>query len=164
MPVNKVLVLTDGSEISRQALQYAVEFSSRFDADLYLLTVIEPLPSYVSAKVTKDLLDAAEAKMQQEVKTCSGYCETSGITCQSTVRKGVPHETITDYAREIDADLIVLSTHGRSGISHVLMGSVAEKVVRHADCPVLTIRPGGKSWDFGVQGSCQLQSPPKSDA
>ena len=161
MPVNKVLVLTDGSEISRQALQYAVEFCNRFDAQLHLLTVIEPPPSYVSAEVTKDILDAAEARMQQEVKTCSGYCETSGIACQSAVRKGIPHETITDYAQEIDADLIVLATHGRSGISHALMGSVAEKVVRHADCPVLTIRPEGKSWDFGVQGSCTIQPPPK---
>ncbi len=163
MPAKKVLALTDGSDISRQALQYAVEFSSRFDADLYLLTVIEPLPSYVSAKVAKDLLDAAESRMQQEVKTCSGYCETSGIACQSTVRKGVPYETITAYAREIDADLIVLATHGHSGISKALMGSVAEKVVRHADCPVLTIRPGGKSWDFGAQGNCTLQPPPRGD-
>ena len=56
MPVNKVLVLTDGSEISRQALQYAVEFCNRFDAQLHLLTVIEPPPSYVRAEVTKDIL------------------------------------------------------------------------------------------------------------
>ena len=163
MPVNKVLALTDGSEISRQALQYAVEFCNRFDAQLHLLTVIEPPPSYVSAEVTKDILDAAEARMQQEVKTCSGYCETSGTACQSAVRKGIPHETITDYAQEIDADLIVLATHGRSGIAHALMGSVAERVVRHADCPVLTIRPEGKSWDFGAQGSCTLHPPPKGD-
>lgn len=156
MPAKKVLVLTDGSDVSRQALRYAVEFCNRFDADLYLLTVIEPLPSYVGAKVAKDILDGAEAKMQQEVKTCSGFCETSGTVCRSTVRKGVPHETITGYAREIDADLIVLSTHGRSGIAHALMGSVAEKVVRHANCPVMTVRPEGKSWDFGAQGSCTL--------
>lgn len=163
MPVKKVLVLTDGSEISRQALQYAVEFCNRFDAQLHLLTVIEPLPSYVDAEVTKDILDAAEARMRQEVQTCSGYCETSGMACQSAVRKGIPHETITDYAREIDSDLIVLATHGRSGISHALLGSVAERVVRHADCPVLTIRPKGKGWDFGVQGSCTLQPSSKSD-
>jgi nucleotide-binding universal stress UspA family protein len=164
MPVKKVLVLSDGSEISRQALRYAVEICNQFDAELNLLTVIEPLPAYVGAKVAKDLLDAAEARMQNEIKTCSGYCETSGMVCRSAVRKGIPHDTIIDYAHEIDADLIILSTHGRSGIRNAFMGNVAEKVVRHADCPVMTIRPGGRSWDFGAQGSCTLEPPPAGDA
>jgi nucleotide-binding universal stress UspA family protein len=164
MSAKKVLALIDGSEISRQAIRYAVEICDRFNAELFLLTVIEPLPSYVEAKVAKDLLNEAEDRMQQEIRTCSSYCETAGIGCRSTVRRGVPYLAITDFAREIDADLIVLSTRGRSGVSKALLGGVAEKVIRFADCPVMTIRPDGRNWDFEKQGSCPLGPIPKGDA
>lgn len=156
MLIKKVLALTDGSPISRNALKYAVEICNQLGAELHLLTVIEKAPSYVTAQVGKEYFEQAEAALREEVGSCSGYCETSGLSCHGEVRSGIVFEEIITYAEEVDADLIVMSTHGRSGLSHVLLGSMAEKVVRHAPCPVMTIRPKAKDWEIGRQGSCEL--------
>jgi nucleotide-binding universal stress UspA family protein len=154
MAFQNVLALTDGSEFSRKALRYAVEICHRFGARLYLLTVIEKPPSFVTGEVSREILEATEDALRSELGTCSIYCETSGLSCHAEVRKGHAFEEIIRYAEEIDADLIVMSTHGRTGLPHVLLGSVAGKVVRHAPCPVMTIRLHAKELELGPQGSC----------
>ncbi|MBN2332589.1 MAG: universal stress protein [Deltaproteobacteria bacterium] len=156
MLIKKVLTLTDGSELSRSALRYAVEICRQFDATLYLLTVVDKVPSYIDAEISHEIYEKMEDVLRSEVANCSGYCETSGLGCKAEVRHGIPYEEIISYAEEIDADLIVLATHGHSGIAHVLLGSVAEKVVRHAPCPVLTVRPKGKDWEISKPGSCEV--------
>ena len=146
MLIKKVLTLTDGSELSRFALHYAVEIAQQFEAELYLLTVIDKIPSYIDAVISREVMEKMEQALRDEMVNCSGFCETSGVKCQSEIKYGIPYEEIIKYAREIDADIIVMTTHGRSALAHILLGSVAEKVVRHAPCPVLTIKPGIKDW------------------
>ena len=157
MLIKKVLTLTDGSRNSRSALRYAVEICRKFDASLHLLSVVEDMPSYVNLEVGADFFNKIQDSIRAEVVSCSGYCETSGITCEGEIRHGVPYEEIVNYAREIGADLIVMATHGHTGLSHILLGSVAEKVVRHAPCPVLTTRVDmDKDWDISQPGTCAV--------
>lgn len=156
MLIKKVLTLTDGSELSRVALHYAVEICRQFNAELYLLTVMDKVPSYLDAEISHEIFERMEDILKNEVANCSGYCETAGIECKSEVRSGLPYEEIIKYTKEIGADMIVLSTHGRSGISHILLGSVAEKIVRHAPCPVLTVKPTAKDWEISKPGNCEV--------
>ncbi len=153
MLIKKVLVLTDGSQNSRSALRYAVEICRNSEASLHLLSVIEDMPAYATLEVGSEFISKVQETIKNEVVNCSGYCETSGVTCEGEIRHGVPYEEIVNYAKEIDADLIVMATHGHTGLSHILLGSVAEKVIRHAHCPVLTTRIDNKDWDIPV---CKL--------
>ena len=148
MLIKTVLALTDGSKNSRSALRYAVEICRNFEASLHILSVVEDMPSYINLEVGEEFMAKIQETIKSEVVNCSGYCETSGIQCTGMIRHGVPYEEIVAYAEEIDADLIVLSTHGHTGLSHILLGSVAEKIVRHAPCPVLTTRLDTKGWDI----------------
>jgi nucleotide-binding universal stress UspA family protein len=91
------------------------------------------------AKVRKDHEDMVRSLLQEVV----GAAQRAGVPIETTWVIGVPAEDIVRFAAEIQADLIVLATHGRTGLEHVLMGSVAEQVVRTAPCPVLTVRPRG---------------------
>ena len=148
MLIKTVLALTDGSQNSRNALRYAVEICHKFDAELHILSVVEDMPSYINLEVGAEFMANIQETIRNEVVTCAGYCETSGIKCRGEIRHGVPYEEIVAYAEEIDADLIVMSTHGHTGLSHILLGSVAEKIVRHSPCPVLTTRLDTKDWDI----------------
>jgi nucleotide-binding universal stress UspA family protein len=156
MLINKVLALSDGSEISRNALRYAVEICNQFGCQLYLLTVVDQVPSSLDAEISKETFERLEGQLRQEMDKCSEYCETTGLACRSEVRQGVAYEEIVKYAKEKEIDLIVAATHGRSGLSHILLGSVAEKIVRHAPCPVLTVRPTSKDWDMQTPDACKL--------
>lgn len=156
MLIKKVLVLTDGSQNSRSALRYAVEICRNFDASLHLLSVIEDMPSYATLEVGSEFISKVQEAIKSEVVSCAGYCETSGITCDGEIRHGVPYEEIINYAKEIDVDLIVMATHGHSGLSHILLGSVAEKVMRHAPCPVMVTRIDNKDWDITKPGTCEV--------
>ena len=156
MLIKKVLVLTDGSQNSRSALRYAVEICRNFDASLHLLSVIEDMPSYATLEVGSEFISKVQETIKGEVVSCAGYCETSGIACDDEIRHGVPYEEIVNYAKEIDVDLIVMATHGHTGLSHILLGSVAEKVMRHAPCPVMITRVDNKGWDISKPGTCEV--------
>jgi nucleotide-binding universal stress UspA family protein len=164
MLIKKVLALTDGSDISRNALRYAVEICNQFGSQLYLLTVVDQVPSSLDAEISKDTFEKLESQLRQEMDKCSEYCETTGLACRSEVRQGIAHEEIVAFATEKDIDLIVSATHGRSGWPHMLLGSVAEKIVRHAPCPVLTVRPKSKNWEMQTPEACKLDdhTPAKS--
>lgn len=145
--IQKILLPTDFSELSATAVKYACELVAKFGAELHLLHTLElhadstpafglglALPNYVSesrAAAEKSLAGVLDPKWS------------AGRTVIHAVLEGSPTAQIIRYSREHDIDLIVLSTHGRTGLSHVLMGSVAENVVRTASCPVLTVRPAG---------------------
>jgi len=156
MLIKKVLVLTDGSQNSRSALRYAVEICRNFEASLHLLSVIEDMPSYVTLEVGSEFISKVQETIKSEVVSCAGYCETSGIACDGEIRHGVPYEEIINYAKEIDIDLIVMATHGHTGLSHILLGSVAEKVMRHAPCPVMVTRIDNKDWGISKPGTCEV--------
>jgi len=139
--LKRILVPLDFSNCSKKALQYAVPFARQFGATLSLLCVIQPYYP-VSEMVPMDgeiferrMRESSEAEMAALRKSLDPALKPS-----ATIRHGTPHVEIVRAARDLKCDLIILSTHGRTGLSHVLMGSTAERVVRHATCPVLVWR------------------------
>jgi len=146
----KILALTDGSQNSRSALRYAITIAKKFEAALDVLLVIEDMPAYISLELDDEFLLRIQDAMRSEVEDCIAFCRKSGIEANGIIRHGVPYEEITAYAEEQGVDLIVMATHGHTGLSHILLGSVAEKVIHHAPCPVLTtkIDEHSKNWDI----------------
>jgi nucleotide-binding universal stress UspA family protein len=146
--IQHVLFPTDFSEFSDKALPFAVSLCKEFSAKLSLLHATEipmVLPEFmpdsvmsVGPEMERTASDTLESKTR----------DIEGIEVEGVPVTGVPHTEICRYAEEKDIDLIVMPTHGRSGLGHILFGSVAEKVVRLARCPVLTIRPEWKGRAF----------------
>lgn len=140
MHMKSILVPIDFSETSRKALRYAVPFAKQFEAKIALLHVIElPLAppeagflpydeSGMLARQTKNLADLAARAIAPE------------LVGEIIVRSGAAWDTVVAVARETQADLIITTTHGYTGLKHVFLGSTAERIVRHAPCPVLVVR------------------------
>lgn len=136
-----ILVPTDFSKHSQTALNYGVAFAQKFGARLHLMHVMQDLALFFPDAVTvvpptDQLNTAVQAALERLVR--ENHLE--GQNVQLVVRTGSPFHEIAQYARDEAIDLIILGTHGRGGLMHLLMGSVAEKVVRKAPCPVLTVR------------------------
>ncbi len=146
----KILALTDGSQNSRSALRYAITLCRKFSAVLDILLVIEDIPAYVALEVDDEFMTRIQASMRREIEACIHYCRNVGIAANGVIRHGVPYEEIVAYTRENGIDLIVMATHGHTGLAHILLGSVAEKVIHHAPCPVLTtkINDQSRNWDI----------------
>src|SRR5262245_28247096 len=142
LKIKEILVPVDFSEPSLKALKYALAFAEQFGAKLSLLHVLEPVvvPDFASVPIPMDnnrLATSAKARLEQ-------LCKRRGLerrlVHKKLVRTGTPFREITDAARELKVDLIVIATHGYTGLAHAILGSTAERVVRHAPCPVLTVR------------------------
>jgi nucleotide-binding universal stress UspA family protein len=139
-----ILVATDFSECSLNALDLAVSLSTAFSARLTLFHAWEirayPYMEYVisSTELMSSLEAAAARRLQQSLQELHERVSWA----KSELRAGVPWQQILDASKELRADLIVMGTHGRRGINHALLGSVAEKVVRFAEVPVLTVHAG----------------------
>lgn len=144
MQFSKILVPTDFSESATYALPFAIDLAQKYGASLCIMHVVEPIVAPVDfAWGTYSYPDIE--------KQLSGYVEETlhklvadqipaGIKTEVANLHGKPWREIVSFARENDIDLIVLATHGLSGLSHALYGSTAEKVIRKAHCPVLTVR------------------------
>jgi nucleotide-binding universal stress UspA family protein len=142
----RILVPTDFSEPSDAALAYARVLAGRFGASLHVLHVFESpfVAGSVSPEVFVDDSPAVQAALFEEAKNRLQHRVTAADREQfgatTEIVSGRSARTIVDYAIGRNMDLIVMGTHGRSGVAHLLMGSVAEKVVRTAACPVMTVR------------------------
>ncbi len=142
LPIRTIVCLTDFSDSSLQALREAVDLAAHFEADIYLLHVIS------SEDYRRDQDVAIVAQSEEEyigtvnngLKEIATRFAVHGVSIVTLIAFGDPADQIVRISREKDADLIVIATHGKAGCQHVAFGSVAEKVVRHATCPVLTIR------------------------
>jgi len=145
MEIRRILAPTDFSELSKQGLKSALELAEAFGAKLLLLYVVEPPPYPVEGIVPSHLgatmLDDLERQATNDLAQMLSETQASKIDVARRVGVGIPYRKIVDVAEEEKIDLIVMTTHGRTGLSHLMMGSVAEKIVRTAPCPVLTIRP-----------------------
>jgi universal stress protein A len=141
MNIRHILAPTDFSEHSTQAVTYAFELAQKVDAKLSLLHVIE-VPVY-AIEVSLPLEDL-EQDARRELARLLPEAETAHMAVTRLVEMGVPYQKILETAAAEQVDMIVMATHGRTGLSHLVMGSVAERVVRTAPCPVLTIRPPGE--------------------
>lgn len=131
---DNILVPTDGSECAEAAVGYAEDLATRTDASIHVLCVadsrtLENAPEHDLFK--KERTEIAE-------RTANELSE-SGVSTEQAVRTDIPHRAIREYATEADIDLIVMGTHGRTGVERFLLGSVTEKVVRLSDVPVLTV-------------------------
>lgn len=137
--IRKILAPVDFSEASGKAVQYALAMAGEFGAEVILIHVIEPYP------ILPELPAAAvemQAALETQAKSQMRHLESriTDVQCRSIVCVGNPARRIAAEASSQQADLIVLSTHGRTGFAHALLGSVAEHVVRIAPCPVLVVR------------------------
>ena len=144
--IKKVIHPTDFSDNSKEALQYAIAICEWHKAELLLLHVSEVLefapPEYYmdkdeASRQLKERINAAK----NELERIAGEHRKAGLHVTTLVVTGKPSVEIIRTAKEQNADMLVLGTHGRTGLAHILIGSTAEKVVRKAPCPVLTIRP-----------------------
>jgi nucleotide-binding universal stress UspA family protein len=142
--IRRILVPTDFSDASTGALQMAIELAQRFGAGITLFHAHQ-VPTYVFPEgmmpVSPPVLQDLEQSILSELGRLAAHVETAGVPVAHHHSIGVPFSEICRYAEEIGADLVVMGTHGRTGLRHVLLGSTAEKVVRKAPCPVLTVRP-----------------------
>lgn len=146
--LKRILCPVDFSESSDHAMRYAAALAETFGAELTLLHVVAPviaalpgetaLPDTLQADVD-ELVDACRERLEQTV----GKLAANGLPVQHKILNGVPFVEIIRYARDTEMDLIVMGTHGRTGLGHLLIGSVAERVVRKSPCPVLTVKHPG---------------------
>jgi nucleotide-binding universal stress UspA family protein len=155
--LQRILFPTDFSPATDAARDYAIALARQFDAELHLLHVMEDLtarlpefgmglafPAFVADSTARlrDYEQQAIAQLSAITPDGEGKLRRSVIA----VKEGRTYEQVNAYAKSHDIDLIVMGTHGRSGLAHVLLGSVAERVLQHAPCPVLTVRP--KDFEF----------------
>jgi len=142
--IRRILVPVDFSDYSKDALQYAADLGRHFHADLLLIYVVESVgyPADLGyggvniSAIEKELSDRARGELDRLAGTYAG----TKLNISTTVHTGRPYVEILRAAREYGTDMIVIATHGHTGVEHILFGSTAEKVVRKAPCPVMVVR------------------------
>ncbi len=148
LSLKKILFPTDLSDAAAEAQLYACSLAEQYGAELHILSVVQDV-TLVSPDPTNpwvipaSSLEEVTASVVQSLEKIPDAAWSAGKSIIRTVRTGAPFLEILRYAKDQNIDLIVLGTHGRSGLAHVLMGSVAERVVRKSPCPVLTVHPKG---------------------
>jgi nucleotide-binding universal stress UspA family protein len=150
MQIKTVLFPTDFSNGARAAMDYALSLAKDYNAKLILLYVIQDIsiaewyiPSSISAT---DLVEDMQKSAWKEMEKWGAEAAAAVKDVEKMVVRGVPFVEIIRTAKEKNADMIVIGTHGRTGIDHMLFGSTAEKVVRKSPCPVLTVRVAGREF------------------
>jgi nucleotide-binding universal stress UspA family protein len=144
--IKRILVPVDFSKTSLEALDYAIEFGKPFKAEFVVLFVVEPVYYATPADLYGPsanlgmLLDEQRRLGREQLARLGADLAKRKVNARALLQTGTPYEVIVNAAKRLKADLIVMATHGRTGFSHMLMGSVAEKVVRTAACPVITVR------------------------
>jgi len=145
--VRKILATTDFSDESRAGTTYAMNLAERFGANVILLNVVEPLPAMGGVEAFPLLPTQSELtkKARVQLKGIARRGSERGLPVTASVRTGKPFRAIIAAAGESATDLIVMATHGYTGVDHLLIGSTAERVVRHAPCSVLTVPAHAKT-------------------
>ena len=147
----KILFPTDFSETSEEAAKYAVSYGKEFGAKVYVLHIVNEriiseglnLPRLVSVA---DLEEEMTKEAKKRLQVLIPKEEAEGLDMETVIVRGEPFLEIIRFAKEKDIDLIIIGTHGRSGFEHIIFGSTAEKVVRKAPCPVLSVRPSQREF------------------
>lgn len=138
----KILVPTDGSKGTNEAVEHALDIADKYDATVHALYVVNTSAySTLPADSNWESITAAlEEEGEQATAEIAEMMESSEVDTVTEVEEGVPHKAILEYADDNGADLIVMGTHGKTGLDRFLLGSVTEKVVRASETPVLTVR------------------------
>ncbi|WP_254546797.1 universal stress protein [Halomarina pelagica] len=140
---DRILVPTDGSDAARPAVEMALGLARTHDATLHVLFIVDQ-PVSVSGTAEgfsglDNLLNALEEQGHRTTDAIADRAREGDVETETAVRRGNPHEDILAYANDHGIDLIVMGTHGRTGVKRALWGSVTEDVVRHSEIPVLTV-------------------------
>jgi nucleotide-binding universal stress UspA family protein len=135
---NKILLATDGSRYSKAAAERAIDFAGEYGGELRVVSVVDvPAEFYGEAPdAVEDLINKAKG-YAEDVKR---QAESAGIKAETFVREGETYKAILDLAKEQNVNAIVMGSHGRTGLKRLLMGSVTEKVIGYASCPVLVVK------------------------
>lgn len=143
--IKKVLVSTDFSAAAASAIPYAVSLAQEYEGEVHIVHVVEDSLYYAQfvyegapfdpTVLIEGLVEDRKKKLTEVLKDIP-----KNVKCRTHLRRGVVATEIMAAAKETDADLVVIATHGRTGFSHLIFGSVAERVVRECPCPVLTVR------------------------
>ena len=147
MQIRSILLPTDFSECGNFARSYAASLARKFGASIIAVHVIEPMvPTVGYSGMTEplpiaDIADQLETSAERELPRIAEGEECAGLEIEEVIVHGEAAAEIVRVAKERNADLIVLSSHGRTGLGRILFGSTAEAVVRHASCPVLVVKP-----------------------
>ena len=144
--IQNILLPTDFSNLSLSAARYAIDIAKQYGAKIHFLNVLEKTPPILAIrsldlsedKIIKTIEEDARSSLNKALDTIN---RDKAVEIIPVIQKGIDFEIIIDYAESNKIDLIVIATHGRTGILHTLLGSVAEKVIRYAKCPVLVITP-----------------------
>ena len=145
----KILCPVDFSQFTQEVINFALDLAKKYGAELHLMHVVPNMTYFTPYEsfLTPENLVAIEKNIQDEVeRDFAKLLKGNGVPTKTVIRTGVPFVEIIDYAKSESIDLIVMGTHGRSAIENILIGNVAEKVVRKSPCPVMTIRPKGKEF------------------
>jgi nucleotide-binding universal stress UspA family protein len=145
LKIKNILLPTDFSSLSLSAAEYAVDLALKYQAKIHLLHVLEKTPPILiirsldlsEKKIVKALEDEAKTNLQKTLEKIKGKGD---YQIETAVRKGIDYEEIVNYAEEKKIDILVIATHGRTGVLHTLLGSVAEKVIRYSKIPVLVCK------------------------
>jgi universal stress protein A len=141
----KILYATDFSKASGRALEEAVRLAKQNKAEILVVHVIEPVPyvageEFASGEIYTRLEEISKREAQASLAKLMQRLKTMKVRAQSLLLKGSAHDQIVKAAKSKKADMIVIGTHGRTGLAKLFMGSVAGKVVSSATCPVVTVR------------------------
>jgi nucleotide-binding universal stress UspA family protein len=148
--VERVLAPVDLSEFSRPLLRAARDLTASFNASMDVMTVVEPLPFPVPLVGAVTLHDLMPDPVEQSKKQLDRLVKTTGglpVSVETYVKEGHAAMTIVDAAEDMDADMIVMASHGRTGLERIMLGSVTARVVRHAPCPVCVLRVAPEEGD-----------------
>ncbi|MEI6756677.1 MAG: universal stress protein [Chlorobium sp.] len=134
--IKKIICPVDFSGLSRKALKYANEFARLSNGEVFLVGVIENDPTITYSHG----LEKERAESEQKLADLIEEEQMAGIVADYVIYEGFPEECILDYAKRQEADIIIMGSHGRRGLKRMILGSVAEHIVRRAPCPVLVVK------------------------
>lgn len=137
----RVLLPTDGSDTADRAVEQAIDLANKYDAAFHALYVVDKTEPVLNVRGSDESFDRLEEEGKDIVNDVTERAQQASVSSVGgAVQRGEPAEAILEYVNVNDIDLVVMGTHGRSGLDRHLLGSVAEKVVRHADASVLTVQ------------------------
>ena len=136
--LERILLATDGSKYSKAAIEKAIEFARSYGNELKVVSIVNVHPDFFSE--APEVLDNMVEKAKKYVEAVKEQATSAGVNTKGFVREGDTYKKIIDLARELDVHIIIIGSHGRTGLKRLLMGSVAERVIGLAPCPVLIVK------------------------
>lgn len=152
LTIKKILVPIDFSDYSKSALRYSINFAKSFNASITLIYVVEPIiypPDFSMGQIAIPTVNTEwDERAKEELDKLAKNEIPAEVKVKTLIKTGKPFVEIIETAKEEDTDLIIIATHGHTGVEHILFGSTAEKVVRKSPCPVLTLREPVKGFNY----------------